>query len=55
MNNTKKKTSHQQQKTFNLNLIKQTHETFLKRIKEIEGQEKEGLLKRYTEIVEELK
>jgi hypothetical protein len=55
MNNSKKKNSNTQQTTFESYLLEQTKETFLKRIKGVEKHEKEALLKRYNQIIEELK
>jgi hypothetical protein len=55
MNNTNQKTSNKKSTTTQTIALKQTEETFLKRIKEVKGQEKELLLKLYAEIIEDIK
>ena len=55
MNNARKKTSNKKLTITKTIAVKQIEETFLKRIKEVENQEKEILLKLYAEIIEDLK
>jgi len=55
MNKTRKKTPNKKPTTIPTPALKPTQETFLKRIKGVEGEEKELLLKLYAEIIEDVK